>query len=135
MEEIVNNNQLEFSTNVSSLSSITQESTSPDQEPDFEHICNIAQGSSTTKKHGSAIKHINHALSRIKHGCKDIEKMPLHELTDDLAGKVGTYMAVHANSYMKENGKKISLLTALSYMSTFKQICINRFRYVLFLDQ
>ena len=54
----------------------------------------------------------------------------MNKQTDSLAGKIGTYMAKYATTYMKENGKLIACITALNYMSTYKMFFLSKFRYV-----
>lgn len=80
------------------------------------------------KKNKSAIKHINKALSVINCPYNNIDDIPYEGFTDQLAGQVGTYMATRATRFMADGGKKIALLTAMGYMSSFKSFCINKFR-------
>ena len=115
------------------LSSLTNEF-EPPADPEkvvdtFEHICDIAAGESLKKKHASALKHINFALKSMKNNDYNcLDDIPFDGFTDALAGQMGTYMACHATKYLKSNGVKISLLTAMSYMSTFKNATVNKFR-------
>ena len=47
--------------------------------------------------------------------------------TSELDGKIETYFAIHATKYMKANGKRLSLYSAMGYMSCYKIYCINKF--------
>jgi len=95
---------------------------------DFEHICNFSVGVSLKGKNNSATKHINKALEVINSGYKTIDDIPYEGFTDKLAGQIGMYMATMATNYMKPEGKKISCLTAMSYMSSFKTHFTTKFR-------
>ena len=108
-------------------SSVTNDS-HHDRLETVDHICDIAKGASLQKKNKSAIKHINKALSVINCPYNNIDDIPFEGFTDQLAGQVGTYMATRATRFMAEGGKKIALLTAMGYMSSFKSFCINKFR-------
>ena len=126
-------NNLTQNEHLSSLTSLTNEF-EPPSDPEkvvdtFEHICDIAAGESLKKKHASALKHINFALKSMNNNDYNcLDDIPFDAFTDALAGQIGTYMACHATKYLKSNGAKISLLTAMSYMSAFKNATINKFR-------
>jgi len=118
----------------SHVSDVTHETAtkSKHQVNDFEHICDLSKGISLKRKNNCAVKHINKALRTMNSVYTNIEDIPYEGYTDILAGKIGTYMAKYATSYMKEGGKLVSCLTAISYMSSFKTFFLDKFRYVCF---
>ena len=107
----------------STVSEVTHE-----EFPSYGHIVERAQGAALQKKNSSAIKHINKALKIIGTPYSSIHDIPFEGFTDKLSGQIGTYFATEATSYMKDGGKKISLQTAISYMSSYKNFCLNKFR-------
>ena len=130
MSAFIDLNDLTQKNDLSSLTNDFEPPTDPDKVVDtFEHICDIAEGESLKKKHANAMKHINFALkSMTNHEYNCLDDVPFSGFTDALAGQIGTYMACHATKYLKPGGVKISLLTAMSYMSTFKNSTIKIFR-------
>ena len=97
-------------------------------EEGLHHIVDVARGVSLEKKNSAAINHVNLALNLIGCDHKRLQDLPYEALTSDLAGKIGTYFAVHATKYMRSEGKKLSLYSAIGYMSCYKVYCINKYR-------
>ena len=99
-------------------------------EESLNHIVVVARGVSLEKKNSAAINHVNLALRMIGSVHNSLQDLPYEALTSKLAGKIGTYFAIYATKDMKANGKKLSLYSALGYMSCYKVYCINIFRWV-----
>ena len=82
-------------------------------EETLDHIVDVARGVSLEKKNSAAIIHINFSLKMIGSVHNSIQELPYEALTSELAGQIGTYFSIHATKYMKENGKRLSLYSAM----------------------
>ena len=70
-------------------------------EEGLDHIVDVDKGVSLEKKNSAAINHVNLALNVIGSDHKRLQYLPYEALPSDLAGKIGTYFAVHATKYMR----------------------------------
>ena len=98
-------------------------------EEGLDHIVDVARRVSLEKKNSAAINHVNLALNLIGSDHKRLQDLPYDALTSDLADKIGAYFAVHTTKYMRPEGKKLSLYSAISYMSCYKVYIINKYRW------
>ena len=92
-------------------------------EERLDHIVDVARGVSLEKNNSAAINHVNLALNMIGSGHKRLQDLPYEALTSNLANKIRTYFAVHATKYMRPEAKKLSLYSAIGYMSCYKIYC------------
>ena len=97
-------------------------------EEGLDHTVDVARGVSLEKKNSALINHVNLALNVIGSDHKRLQDLPYEALTSDLAGKIGTYFAVHATKYMRPKEKKLSLYSVIGYMSCYKVYYINEYR-------
>ena len=66
------------------------------------------------------MKQINAALCHISCEKKTLDELVYEEFTDELVGKIATFLVRHATKYQKIGGCMLSGLTIMNYMSSLK---------------
>jgi hypothetical protein len=93
------------------------------------HIYDECNKAKVLEKRKNAKKHFNYYLQRHTNmSKKSIDDLDHSEITHDLIGKYGTYMAKHARCKCNENNELLSYPTCSGYMGSIKAFFFQKFR-------
>ena len=94
----------------------------------YAHITDVAMKASARHKENGATSHLCHFLMlQYQDEYKTVEHLRHEDINQELFGSFATYLGTDATKYLKKDGVKISLNTALGYMSSVKSLFMHKF--------